>query len=102
MGDLSDVDKLQAAWDACDTLPPIVFTEKEAAALAEPFKRLPNPVADDWALAASINNCDAVMKVYAAPEWDELSDDGKAWVVALVQEMRRRVQHTGFPKVVPA
>jgi hypothetical protein len=49
--------------------------------------------ADDaiiWALARDINDSDALMRVYAAPEWDELHDDGKAWVIALVRETRRR------------
>lgn len=43
-----------------------------------------------WALAQDINDCDALMGVYAAPEWDELTDDYQMWVAALVRETRSR------------
>lgn len=46
-----------------------------------------------FALAQLINDSDALMKVYAAPEWDELSDDGKQWVAALVRETLIRSRH---------
>lgn len=44
----------------------------------------------DWKLAEEINDSPALMSVYAAPQWDELSNDGKAWVAALVAEATRR------------
>lgn len=45
----------------------------------------------DFALQASeINDSDALMAVYAAPEWDELSEDGQQWVCALVRETLAR------------
>lgn len=47
-------------------------------------------LASIWELARSINDSDALMKVYAAPEWGELSNDGKTWVAALVAETLRR------------
>jgi hypothetical protein len=43
------------------------------------------------ALAQSINDSEAVMAVFAAPEWDELSDDGRPWVCALVRETMARL-----------
>lgn len=45
----------------------------------------------DWALLAKdIAESDAVLGVYAAPEWAELSDDGRAWLRAIVEESWRR------------
>ncbi len=42
------------------------------------------------ALAESINDSPALMSVYAAPEWDELDDNGQQWVSALVRETMAR------------
>lgn len=41
-------------------------------------------------LAESINDSPPLMSIYAAVEWDELSDDGKEWVGALVAETLNR------------
>lgn len=37
-------------------------------------------------IAKAVNDSTPLMQIYAAPAWDELSDDGKAWVMALVRE----------------
>lgn len=42
-----------------------------------------------WQLAEKIANSPAVISIYASPEWDELSEDGKLWVSAIVQETRK-------------
>lgn len=41
-------------------------------------------------LAADINDSEPLMRVFASPEWDCLSEDGKLWVCALVRETLRR------------
>lgn len=40
--------------------------------------------------ARDIADSDRVMGVYAAPEYEELSDDGKEWIVAIVEETKAR------------
>jgi len=45
-------------------------------------------------LAQSINDSDAMMAIFAAPEWDELGDDGKEWVCGLVRETLRHAVST--------
>lgn len=40
--------------------------------------------------AQSINDSDRVISVFAAPEWDELSIDGKEWVRAIIAETLSR------------
>ena len=40
--------------------------------------------------ARAIADSDHVMAVYAAPEFDELSDDGKEWIVAIIEETKAR------------
>lgn len=44
------------------------------------------PLREFIPIAAAINGSDPLMAIYAAPEWDCLSDDGKLWVAALVRE----------------
>lgn len=47
--------------------------------------------------AAKINDSDALMSVYAAPEWECLSEDGQQWVAALVREtLAMGVETPGF------
>lgn len=41
-------------------------------------------------LACEINDSPPLMSVYAALEWDELHDDGKQWVCALIREALAR------------
>jgi hypothetical protein len=53
----------------------------ELAALRELIPTLP--------VARDVANSDAVMRVYACPEYEELSQDGQAWADALVAEARR-------------
>lgn len=53
-------------------------TEQKIAALQAP-----------WLAAQEVADSPAVLGVYAAPAWDELHDDGKAWVKAIVEEARR-------------
>ena len=45
-------------------------------------------------LAADIVDSEPVIKVFGACEWDELSDDGKQWVAAIVAETWRRAHAT--------
>lgn len=47
-------------------------------------------LAEFGTLAESINDSPALMLVYAAPEWDELDDNGQQWVCALVRETMAR------------
>lgn len=42
-------------------------------------------------LAQEIVDSEPVIGVYAACEWDELHDDGKLWISAIVAEARRRL-----------
>ncbi|KQN00543.1 hypothetical protein [Sphingomonas sp. Leaf25] len=37
-------------------------------------------------LAVAVSNSEAVMRIFAAPEWDCLGEDGKQWVQGLVRE----------------
>lgn len=37
-------------------------------------------------MAHEIAKSDPVLRVYAAPEWDELNDDGKLWIVEIVRQ----------------
>jgi hypothetical protein len=43
----------------------------------------------EWRFVEAIANSDAVLHVYAAPEFDELSGDGKCWLAAIVRETAR-------------
>lgn len=47
----------------------------------------------DVNFAKSVANSDSVMAVYAAPEFDELSEDGQEWVAAIVEEAISRLSH---------
>src|SRR3546814_17024904 len=47
---------------------------------------------EEWVFARTVADSDAVLRVYAAPEFDEMSDDGKEWIRALVVEARRTAQ----------
>lgn len=49
-----------------------------------------NPSSALWQLTASIVDSDPVISTFAAPEWDWISDDGKAWLCAIVGEATRR------------
>ena len=42
-----------------------------------------------WLAAQAVVDSPTVLGVYAACEWDELDDDGKAWVKAIVEEARK-------------
>lgn len=42
-------------------------------------------------LAASVNDSEPLMRVYAGPEWAELDNDGKLWVQALARETMARL-----------
>ena len=46
------------------------------------------PDSNEYLDAQRIVESPSVIGVYAAPEWDELGDDGKAWIVALIREAR--------------
>src|SRR3546814_20199865 len=47
---------------------------------------------EEWVFARTVADSDAVLRVYAAPEFDEMRDDGKEWIRALVVEARRTAQ----------
>lgn len=47
----------------------------------------------DASFAESVANSDSVMAVYAAPEFNELSEDGQAWVTAIVEETVSRLSY---------
>jgi hypothetical protein len=47
----------------------------------------------DANFARAVANSDSVMAVYAAPEFDELSEDGQAWIEAIVNEAISRLSH---------
>lgn len=40
--------------------------------------------------ARDIADSDHVMSVYAAPEFGELNDDGKEWIIAIIEETKAR------------
>lgn len=52
-------------------------------------KTLAPGTADDMRMAQAIVDSDAVLRVYAATEWDCLDDDGKLWLAAIVREAQR-------------
>ncbi|WP_343545556.1 hypothetical protein [Sphingomonas paucimobilis] len=47
-------------------------------------------LSDFMQLAQEINDSPSMMAIFASPEFDELSDDGKQWVAGLVRETIRR------------
>lgn len=47
----------------------------------------------DASFARSVANSDSVMAVYAAPEFDELSEDGQSWIEAIVNEAVSRLTY---------
>jgi hypothetical protein len=66
----------------------VVHLENEARLLAyQPRHADVVPLA---AQAKEIADSDTVLGVFAAPEWDELADDGKDWVTAIVRETLER------------
>lgn len=46
---------------------------------------------------ASIADSDPVLCTFAAPEWRELSEDGQAWVAAIIRETLARAGRTDLP-----
>lgn len=44
------------------------------------------PTSDFLMVAAMIVDSDPVIRTFAASEWDELHDDGKNWVAAIIRE----------------
>lgn len=44
------------------------------------------PTSDFLVVAAMIADSDAVLRTFAAPEWDCLSSDGQEWVAAIIRE----------------
>ncbi|MEH3117594.1 MAG: hypothetical protein PGN25_08325 [Methylorubrum populi] len=44
------------------------------------------PLAAFYVMAESINDSSPVPRIFAAPEWDDLSTKGKEWVCALIRE----------------
>lgn len=53
---------------------------------------------DTMRIAQDIVDSDRVLAVYAACGWDELSDDGKAWIAEIVTEARRRFSGQPAPR----
>lgn len=58
------------------------------AATADEIRAM--PVWKFFAEAEAIANSAPVAGVYAAPEWDEMNDDGKCWLAAAVRETLAR------------
>lgn len=52
--------------------------------------------------AREIVDSDRVLRVFAAPAWDELSDDGKMWISAIVDEAKARVNPLPVPLPIPS
>lgn len=50
-----------------------------------------HPSPTDFKVAARVVDSDPVTCAYAACEWDELSDDGKVWIAAIVRESRASI-----------
>lgn len=44
------------------------------------------PTTDFLIVASLIADSDPVLRTFAASEWDELHDDGKLWVAAIIRE----------------
>lgn len=44
------------------------------------------PATDFLIVASLIVDSDPVLRTFAASEWDELHDDGKLWVAAIIRE----------------
>jgi hypothetical protein len=84
-GDPYDKSGSCGACNACDFHPDWVPAGADAAGGGEVKARA---CAADLA-AQEVADSPAVLGVYAAPAWDELHDDGKAWVKAIVEEARR-------------
>lgn len=53
---------------------------------------------EDLRIAQEIVDSDPVISVYASCEWDELHDDGKLWIAAIVAETRRRAAEGIAPR----
>ena len=53
---------------------------------------------DDYSVAATIADSPTVIGQYAVPEWDELDDDGKTWVAAIVRAARAFNVPPGSPR----
>jgi hypothetical protein len=47
--------------------------------------------------AEAIVNSDGPLSIFASCEWDELGDDGKEWIAAIVRETRARAAEAGWP-----
>lgn len=57
------------------------------------MSRAPETEAFDKLTAEQVReivDSDPMIRVYAAPEWAELSEDGQAWTVAFANEVLRR------------
>ena len=52
-----------------------------------------------WRFARQVAQSDPVLTTFAAPEFDELNDDGKAWIVAIVHETLARAASGQAPAV---
>ncbi|MGR4892247.1 hypothetical protein ACIPPQ_14565 [Sphingopyxis sp. LARHCG72] len=63
----------------------VAHLESEARHLCIPLVGQPSSL-PLYGQAKDITNSDAVMSIFAAPEWDELGNDGKEWVVGLIRE----------------
>lgn len=52
------------------------------------------PIHEFFGLAEEVVNSDDVLEIYASPEWDELGDDGKSWIAAIVRNMVARTRES--------
>lgn len=53
----------------------------------------PFPTADEMRFAEAMVNSDAALRVFSSTEWDELGDDGKAWITVVIREAMRIASH---------
>ncbi|GEM72046.1 hypothetical protein SAQ01S_18120 [Sphingomonas aquatilis NBRC 16722] len=59
---------------------------------APTLPRFEQPSIEQMAMAAAIVDSHAVVSAYASAEWEELNDDGRVWLAAIVREAMRQKQ----------
>lgn len=66
------------------------FTARHLRAIADEMDRRDAPLVrsmNRYLRAQRICDSDRVLSVFAAPEWSELGDDGKEWILAIIDEV---------------
>jgi hypothetical protein len=65
--------------------------------VSAPVARFVQPTSAEMAAAAAIVDSPAVISAFAACAFDELSDDGKVWIAAIVREAVTRERQRAAP-----